>query len=287
MDQLQDATYFIHKKYKIDKTIAEKELIEKLEKISEDKEIKKIVEKLSKYVAYRLLSPFYTKQIRGCKDSLKNSLILKLSNDDERAFYKIDKKKIILDPKWIKYFHENQVILEGWILYKLIFFLQKRNVGVPEIPFKISMPKNRNLNIARKFWKEIIDNKKENLENIYDDSVIEIENFSIDHFIPWSFILHDEIWNLVPTSKKINSSKNDNLPDLDSYLEKFCETQYVAYNYCNSKNKKKLEHYMTLVKGNPGIILEKEEFISKLRSEIIPLHQIAYNQGFPVWKYNQ
>ncbi|MDU1032741.1 HNH endonuclease domain-containing protein [Clostridium sp.] len=27
----------------------------------------------------------------------------------------------------------------------------------------------------------------------------------MDHFIPWSFAFHDQMWNLVPTFNNINS----------------------------------------------------------------------------------
>ena len=38
-------------------------------------------EKLLRYVPHRLLSPFFSNELRGIKDSVKNSLIQKLSNE--------------------------------------------------------------------------------------------------------------------------------------------------------------------------------------------------------------
>ncbi|QTC41494.1 HNH endonuclease [Bacillus sp. V3] len=35
----------------------------------------------------------------------------------------------------------------------------------------------------------------------------------VDHFIPWSFVQSDHVWNLVLSCKKCNSSKSDKLPD--------------------------------------------------------------------------
>ena len=32
-----------------------------------------------------------------------------------------------------------------------------------------------------------------------------------------------------PTTRSINSSKNNNLPDWDRYIEKYCKIQYLAY----------------------------------------------------------
>lgn len=40
----------------------------------------------------------------------------------------------------------------------------------------------------------------------------------IDHFIPWSFVQSDNIWNLVLSCNKCNSTKSDKLPERE-YLE--------------------------------------------------------------------
>ncbi|MDZ5473269.1 HNH endonuclease domain-containing protein [Bacillus sp. 31A1R] len=36
---------------------------------------------------------------------------------------------------------------------------------------------------------------------------------NVDHFIPWSFVQSDHIWNLVLSCKRCNSSKSDKLPE--------------------------------------------------------------------------
>lgn len=41
---------------------------------------------------------------------------------------------------------------------------------------------------------------------------LEENNISVDHVIPWSFMYSDDIWNLVLTSRKFNSSKNNSIP---------------------------------------------------------------------------
>lgn len=44
-------------------------------------------------------------------------------------------------------------------------------------------------------------------------------NIAVDHFIPWSFIHSDELWNLVLTSQSLNSKKGSKLPD-KGFIEK-------------------------------------------------------------------
>ena len=75
---------------------------------------------------------------------------------------------------------------------------------------------------------------------------------SLDHFIPWSFVLHDRMWNLVPVSKSINSSKSDLLPPLEKYLDSFIDLQFTAYTTALEIgiNSKTLEDYYLLGAGN-------------------------------------
>jgi CRISPR/Cas system Type II protein with McrA/HNH and RuvC-like nuclease domain len=52
--------------------------------------------------------------------------------------------------------------------------------------------------------------------------VLKEEEISIDHFIPWSYIYSDDLWNLVITSKSYNSTKTNKRPS-NEYLEKLKE----------------------------------------------------------------
>ena len=42
---------------------------------------------------------------------------------------------------------------------------------------------------------------------IYGKKPLDAKNISIDHFVPWSYVAHDELWNLTPTTRSINSTK--------------------------------------------------------------------------------
>ena len=46
---------------------------------------------------------------------------------------------------------------------------------------------------------------------IYGDGELTDKDISIDHFVPWSYVANDEIWNLHPTTRSINSAKSNNL----------------------------------------------------------------------------
>ena len=39
-----------------------------------------------------------------------------------------------------------------------------------------------------------------------------IQNLSVDHVIPWSYLYSDDLWNLVYVEKGVNSSKSNTIP---------------------------------------------------------------------------
>lgn len=297
-DRLYDLVLLIHRRYNIPCDEKEEKLLDFLENIN-DVEVERCIKSLHEYVPYRLLSPFYsrelaaTRDIFGKNDSKRHKFIADLTKANDRAIYRIDvdNKSIEINDYWYRYIRINQNIIYGWMHYKLVCYLQKRNPNVPAIPFKITAPVKRDLTSAKKLWREISSDKA--VIDIYTGKSLTQDNFyihgelSIDHFIPWSFVLHDELWNLVPTFKNINSGKSNKLPSLDLYLDKFCEIQYESFDIMQrspKKYSKNLEEYLSInvaVRNEKKI--EKEDFTKSLKASIEPLYQIAYNQGYDLW----
>ncbi|EKS4342611.1 HNH endonuclease domain-containing protein [Clostridium sporogenes] len=292
-DNLKKPINYVALKYGFASNCNESELLKFLCE-SEDKELKKMMRDLTCMVPYRLLSPFFTKDLKGKNKSSINKIIQELSVESDTCFYKIvkeGKNRILINEYWAQYLNENYRVIKSWIYYKLVCFLQKRNPNVPAIAFKLQAPKNRDLSSATKIWKEIIVSKGP--KDIYTGKDFIKENYeiygglSIDHFIPWSFVLHDEMWNLVPTFKNINSFKSDKLLNYNRYIDDFCDMQYMAVTYILEKRKQKdlesyidalkIENFQEYLKYKP-----KEEFTKKLKQCISPLYQIAENQGFEV-----
>ena len=186
-------------------------------------------EKLLRYVPHRFLSPFFSKELRGIKDSVKNSLIQKLSNEMfnvRQPIYKLseDAQSLHIHPLWNHYLTSNYGVIEGWANWCWVQFLQKRNPNVPAIPEKVSPKLDRGtLTWQRDVWKKILQRKS--FVCIYSNLGIRPESFVLDHYVPWSFVCHDNLWNLLPVSPEANSSKSDSLPD-PSYFEAFFNQQY-------------------------------------------------------------
>ena len=82
--------------------------------------------------------------------------------------------------------------------------------GVPGVIYKI-YPENeelRKLEQARDLWKTVSEITGRPIKEIYTGKDIPLDALSLDHFVPRSYISNDELWNLTPMRRSLNSSKN-------------------------------------------------------------------------------
>jgi len=129
---------------------------------------------------------------------------------------------------WAQYLVKHKEILKAWTQLKLIRYLQNKNPSVPGIANKIEAPAARDIERVRKYWKLVIQIDS-SLTDIYGSVALADESISVDHFVPWQYVAHDELWNLHPTTKSINSSKSNSLPSWSLYFEPLGEIEYRAY----------------------------------------------------------
>ena len=233
---------------------------------------------------YRFLTTFID-GLQGVPDHKKNALIEQASKESPDVPYVIVSKTCIMDMRWLEYFFLNMPILEGWAEMRLTSFLQNRNPNVPAIHQKLRAPVQRNLSKAVKYWKEYILNNP--YTDIFSGAELDTHNLSIDHFVPWSIVLHDKIWNLIPTTRSINSSKNDRLPCWESFFPGFAGIQYESYIWHlqnNSKNKI-LEDYLLIKPDGFTPNTPELTFRNALEETLYPVYRIAKNQGFGMWEY--
>ena len=293
-DNLVKVVNYIADTYNLGSNYNEKKLLEFIYN-NEDKTLTKMMKDLTYNVPYRFLSPFFQDKLKG-ETTKVEKIIEELSKESKTCVYSIYRNEdnesyIRINNGWGNYLKYNYKIIQGWAYYKLVCFLQKRNPNTPGIAMKLEAPKSRNLTAQTAIWKEIIQRK--HIVDIYTDKEFIDDNYklygvlSLDHFIPWSFVLHDQMWNLVPTFKNINSKKNDNLLDYDTYIDKFCNIQYEAFSFVvNTKKKNQIEEYREMLKiADPKRFLEresKEVFFKMIKKELYPVYNIAVNQGFGI-----
>ncbi|MFQ5602232.1 MAG: HNH endonuclease domain-containing protein [bacterium] len=265
---------------------------------SKNTEILKDLDSLIRYVPYRFLRPWFTKELRGIADYEINPQIVKLAeqgfeNQSELCLYKFvgkEEKAIEIQRNWFEYLQKHNKILMDFCSWNLLIYLQKNNPNVPNIAEKLFAPKNRKLRNARRFWDFVL-KEQEAFYCIYSQVPVVVNEYSIDHFIPWKFVTHDQLWNLIPVPKFINFAKSDFLPSLDQYFGRFARVHYQAFRLAFKKNKLKiLEDYTTLYQSELTTIYQmpEHEFKYRLRSAVAPLVQIAENMGFESnWIYKK
>lgn len=251
---------------------------------------------LGNFVPYRFLRPFFAPTLRGAKDWEVNRHIRQLADQAFHApqpclyrFVDFPAPGIELHPDWFSYLQEHLSIFTGFCLWHLVNYLQRNNPNVPGIAAKLFEPQARDLTLARKFWTMAL---KQNgmLQCIYSGQPLSAGNYSLDHFLPWRFVAHDLLWNIIPTPKAVNSSKSDNLPDL-TYFNPFANLQYRAVQAVSStmQAQKLLEDYVLLFKVSRVSDLQSvtfTKFRDSLHDAIAPQMQIAANMGFSAgWKY--
>lgn len=261
-----------------------------------DKEVMKRKRILTKNVPYRIQAPFMSK-IKGKEWDVSESELIAKINTETRLMYYFDELKgmktcIRIHEDWFSYIQKNQEIIKGWLQYRMILYLQRRNPSVPGIADKLYPPQERKLEKVQKYWKMLL--TLHPVTEIYGRNVLSEKDVSIDHFVPWSYVAHDEFWNLHPTTRSINSSKSNNLPDWNTYFPLLAGLEYLSYELLwkydkihNEFEKCAREHL-----NNDEIRrkvyregLSFQEFANALEEVIQPVYTSARNCGFRNWTY--
>ena len=200
--------------------------------------------------------------------------------------YAIMGKSIVLDELWAEYLVRNATILTDYSFWNLSLFLQRRNPNVPDIPSKLIRPIQRApLTRQHRFWDRYIASVGP-IRCIYTGTELGEGGYDLDHFIPWSFVVHDLMWNLLPAAGSVNSSKSDNLPLLERFLAPMAELQHAAlrYNFESHPSDKLLEDYLVFRCSIQELVdAPQERFLELFKNEFTPMVQTAANMGFALW----
>lgn len=295
-DTLEGIVKLIREKYPTLKSCEKKSALIDLIKSTKDRDVIRKKRTLTYNVPYRLQAPFMP-GLKGKEwNASESKLIAKINQEQHLMYYftalnGLD-TQIIINKDWANYIIKNQEIIRGWLEYNMILYIQKRNPSVPGIADKLYPPQERKLEKVKKYWKLILD--LEPVHEIYGNQTLTEKDISIDHFVPWSYVAHDEMWNLNPTTRSINSSKSNNLPDWTTYFQKLARQEYQSYQMMwkyeavhKEFDKCAKEHinsddvrYRIYRRG-----MEFPEFAEELKSIILPVYQSAQNCGFSNWIY--
>ena len=204
-------------------------------------------------------------------------------------------KEVHFHPDWIRMIQDNTVSILGWIQYEKVKWLQNNNPEVPGLVYKLAPmdEKMRKLSKVRKLWEGVLECRE--IRDIFTGRPTQSGRYDIDHFIPWSFVMNDELWNLMPMDSSLNSSKSNRLPQWDPFFNRFSENQFVMYELIQEKpGIHKLyegcwrDNLHSIWAGQelyrPGNT--REAFDTILRKNMQPVYDSARRQGYELWGYN-
>lgn len=150
---------------------------------------------------------------------------------------------------------------------------------------------NRNLVKQTKVWNKAIDIKPALSFDLFLDqpitkqSSIQCGGFSLDHFIPYSFVMHYELWNLILILKNLNSQKTNRLPQ-ERFIPDYIRLKYDFFITLRTfGNKNDYEDYLSLTNSLDDNIVswDYDIFHNLIYDNTISLFKIAYNHGYSVW----
>ena len=266
-----------------------------------DKELNKEKSQLTNMVPYRALAGFFVKS-----DSVVNwdsipRLVAYIQNFDEKTArlpYVLGtssglKREVIFNLSWVKMIQDNTVPILGWIQYEKVKWLQNNNPEVPGLVYKLAPlnDKMRKLLKVRDLWTAVMTTNT--IHDVFNDSVLDINKYDVDHFVPWSFVMNDELWNLMPMDSSLNSSKSNKLPKWNPFFERFAANQFLMYEeICEKESIRKLfekcyKDNLHSIWANQELYRQgnsKETFYNILETNMKPVYESARRQGYQLWE---
>lgn len=273
-----------------------------LRKAIASQDLKDVIRHLRRYVPFRLISPFLESDLKDVSRGKGNQLELAMPAvanrcfDSRKPLYQFDSSKqkdcqaIVVHPDWASYLEQHYSIVRSWVAWEWLIYMQKHNPTTPAIANKLFMPTKRDsLSTQTKYWRLVMRSQK--VRCIYSQQIIDQGRFSLDHYLPWSFVAHDHLWNLIPTLPEVNSSKSNNLP-ADEYFGSFVRLQHLGLTAAHAtlaedKWVKQVETFISeLGISQKDDLLSLEKLSNAYEQVIKPLVPLANNQGFLTgWRY--
>lgn len=287
-DQLSRYVVDIKNHYSLPDDITEGELRTFLLTNKKDDFLVRIFSDLTRYVPFRFIRPWFSGMV-GLNDGLINTLIIEKQNDLlEKPPYFIDhaKRLIRINDDWGCWIVENLRLLMSFTLYELFRYVEKNNPNISNISVKLFKPQSRNLALPTRLWSEYIQNSTGAFSVFERKAFNDFNSFAIDHFLPWSFLTHDQLWNLHPAEQSSNSSKGNKLPHRD-YMDGFCSLQHDFMKFLVRVDEKHVVDYNTflMVDTIDLIAMPEEFFAGAMKNKFSPMLQTARNMRFePDWK---
>ncbi len=300
-DNLEKAVIKLHSLSGLPNNASEVEIKNQIAVFDKDLHVEKM--ELTKNVPYKALSGFANKgEEKISLDSSagrmmayynrlnQTSILLPYTYGAENGL----NRKLIFASPWMQMIQDHTVTILGWIQHEKVKWLQNNNPEVPGLVYKLSPNegKARKLDNVHKLWDGILELTR--VLDVFKDEPIEKGTYDVDHFIPWSFVMNDELWNLMPMDSSLNSTKNSRLPKWEPFFRKFAKNQFVMYQMIHDEHKGQIRRlYDNCYRDNLHSIWANQELYRKgnteaefyaiLEKNMQPVYDSARRQGYQIW----
>ncbi len=197
--------------------------------------------------------------VKQVSAACRRNVVGALYNDMNGKLYGFDLKgdKIALSENGYNFMLKYKAELEKLNYYAWAKFMEKINADDVLVrvldKLELATPKRDNLSLYR----EVLYREFEECNCFYCGRKLDIDGRGthVDHFIPWSYIKDDKLWNFVLSCSKCNERKNNKIPS-EKYLK---------------------------------IVIDRNERIKKTQNEVVQVDFESYsaNQLRRMWKYAQ
>ncbi len=196
-------------------------------------------------IPYESLTPAMMHDIsHRVKMKCKTNVVGALFEDTNRLFYSFSKKEewLQINPAMYEFICKHKVIIEKVNYYEWARFMEKVNEDSVLIKLLDKLDKSSKRNNLS-YYRQILYNEFESRKCFYCGRPLNPDKVDVDHFIPWSFVKDDNIWNLVLACPSCNRKKSDKLPteyflnELEERNQHFIveDHRFDKINYRNSK----------------------------------------------------
>ncbi len=256
---------------------------------------------LMDFVPYRLLRPFLqTHLVHLERNTAIEGVVPHLARtqfDTLRPLYRFDHddhrqcSAVFFHPDWARYLEIHNQIIQGWTAWHWLHYMQKRNPSTPALAHKLFAPSKREaLSRQTRYWRDLLTHADSPMRCVYSGTPLQADEFALDHYLPWSFIAHDQLWNLIPTLPSINSAKSNRLPS-SIYLDELVQLQHrglqVAQSIFSPRQFTQFadDFISDLQLPSQAALLDAEQLRKAYERTVNPLMTLATNQGFsPDWR---
>lgn len=212
------------------------------------------------YVFDKLSNELQVLIVNKVKKKCKLNVMGAIYGDTGGTIYDFDNKKEVLriNPAFYSFMQRFQRVLKYLSNYHLAMFLEKFN--------EHGDTANHLLKVENVSKRSSLDPFYQVLASYYDGTcfycskkIKNKEQAHVDHFIPWSFVQSDQLWNLVIACSACNLSKSDKLAN-NIFLEELID-----------RNEQFLTH---------STIIGREDMKIYRKRKLLELYQYSFDNGY-------